>query len=154
MSRVDSATIARVQKLQQQSILETRRKAEQDAKEASEAKLSGKITWREGVHAIHVLKNIGPGAYTADIAFVPENTQVSMVSPTLYSHTMRIQDYTVVLEFNGVTDPPLYVLLAVTLNSQQTSHMIVLFPSTVQEQGTKVECPATPTTVAPLVPLV
>jgi hypothetical protein len=122
-------------------------------REASETNQKRTIMWHEGVNAIHVLKKLGPGTYMAEIASVPENTQVSVVSPVRFSHTVQIQDYTVILEFNGVTDPPLYVPLTVTLNSQQTSHMIFLFPSTVQEQGTNIECPATPTTVAPPVPL-
>jgi hypothetical protein len=140
-------------------------------KEASEAKGKREIIWCEGVDAIHVLNKVCPGTYNVTIAYAPQDTQVSVEISISLSHTIRFQEYRVILEFNGVTDPPLYAPLTVTLNNKTMSHMIFLFPDSLdpstkgeaeaeaeaktvglEEQASNVECQATPTTADLLVP--
>jgi hypothetical protein len=140
-------------------------KDSKDGKDGKDGKDSNNIrdpvTWTECLHAIHLLRKVDPGKYTATVATVTRTVDASVSSPvsTTVSYSIGLEqpgeDMTnetrdVIVTITNVSGSPLFFPLSVRLNGA-TSHMIFLFPEE-SKQEPNIECPATPTIVAPLVP--
>lgn len=153
MPHVDGAKLSRTAKLQELS-----RRGNPRARHLMNITVSTPTTvvWNECDDAIHVLQKSSPGIYRACVAKVPRTIQLPPVDTSVsLKYSLRIEDDQLIIEFTDVSLVPLYVPVTLSLN-QDVSHMIFLFPdehSVVQEQATNVECPATPITADPLVPL-
>jgi len=172
MPHVDSAKTSRIQKLQTHSRMGRRRRNQPDGSEDSKDMKDSKdskdmkdirdpVTWSECLHAIHLLRKVDPGKYVATVATVTRTVDARVSSPVTteasYSIGLEQQDEDttigtrdVVVTITNMSGSPLFFPLSVRLNGV-TSHMIFLFPEE-SKQEPNIECPATPTIVAPLVP--
>jgi len=168
MPHVDSAKTSRIQKLQTNSRLGRLRRNEpgdkdmKDSKDSKDMKdIRDPVTWSECLHAIRLLRKLDPGNYVATVATVSRSVDASVSSPvtTTASYSISLEqqgeDTTigtrdVIITITNMSGSPLFFPLSVRLNGV-TSHMIFLFPDE-SKQEPNIECPATPTTVAPLVP--
>ena len=88
---------------------------------------------------------------TRDTTIGTRDTTFETRDTTFESRDTTFETRDVVVTITNMSGTPLFFPLIVRLNGV-TSHMIFLFPEE-SKQEPNIECPATPTIVAPLVPL-